>query len=545
MTADTAWTDPAPKAALALADAAARDALRAVLEDDGFEVSAFAGAEEMLALDAAGRPRPLQLARLAPMRIILVEVGTTPRALDAISLLKADARTRAVPVATLAQNASEALIYECIKAGAVDHFILPVEPHALLDRVNRLLGRETYDPSRDDAATISMTLPEFLRKELRRTDRERAALSLVYCVVEEQQHAGWPGDSPGDAQRRGAYERQRERVIAAATDAVRSALREADTVVRQGGLDFVAVLPMTDTHVCWRVAEKIRAAFVDACRRDARSDRVVRDLRIGYATYPRQAGNEHELLALARKAARQATAPTPSGEEEVLEYTHTFCPVCGARFPRAALLPSAARLIGRDSDLMPLYEGESPLFYQVIVCPACFYSAFEDDYHAIDDEARRRIAAMGKLLRTIAAGTDFGGRRPPTTAARAFLLAGECYKRRGGAPARIAAAYHHAARVFRQLGDTGRDKQLLREALRHYAAAQHSSTLPGLAANQAELLYIIGDLCQRLGDMQTAARCFQQAHRRATAPQPLPPTTEQIAQLAKKRLEEIQMNITE
>ncbi|HEQ71823.1 MAG TPA: DUF2225 domain-containing protein [Spirochaetia bacterium] len=77
----------------------------------------------------------------------------------------------------------------------------------------------------------------------------------------------------------------------------------------------------------------------------------------------------------------------------------TLCPICAEKFFREELHSGGGRLIaGKLTDeLRRLYEpsvkfGEiNPLIYPVIVCPACYYAAFPEDFGKIE---RDGIAAL-------------------------------------------------------------------------------------------------------------------------------------------------------
>ncbi len=63
-------------------------------------------------------------------------------------------------------------------------------------------------------------------------------------------------------------------------------------------------------------------------------------------------------------------------EEKDLIYDKIFkCPCCDADVPTKIMKTGKAKLIGRDQDLRPRYEGIDAVKYDVILCPSCGYTA--------------------------------------------------------------------------------------------------------------------------------------------------------------------------
>jgi uncharacterized protein (DUF2225 family) len=77
----------------------------------------------------------------------------------------------------------------------------------------------------------------------------------------------------------------------------------------------------------------------------------------------------------------------------------TVCPVCETSFFKEDLLSGGGRLIAGNltDELHRLYEpskkyGEVyPLIYPVVVCPSCFYAAFNQDFAEMKDPAATQI----------------------------------------------------------------------------------------------------------------------------------------------------------
>lgn len=508
-----------PRVCIAVQSDAIRTHVTELLREDGCDTVCYTSAALMLELDDQGKPSARQMARIADCELVIAELEMVGLSgLDAARLLKADSRTESIPVLLITKATTDTLVYEGVQAGVVDFVTTPLDVRSFLDRVNRALHRAGYAYSPRRAEPLVIELGDYLRKEVCRADRAGVPLSLVYARVEEQQGAGRGGVSL----RRGTLERKREELLETAVHEVRRSLRESDTVARCGPLDFVAILPFTDIAGADIVTQRITASFGRATSRDALADRVIREMTLGTSSYPTVALDDQELLVFARDAARTGRLRSLARPgEDPLQSCATLCPVCATRFRRWWVPDSAVRPSGRDTDHMPVYTDVNPLLYEPIVCPGCFYSGYADDFLRIPHTARRQIVASKRLLSAVAAGHSFDGKRNVTVAAHAHLLAAECYKRRAAPPGRVATAFHHAAWMFRLLKDQARETLLLREALRFYVNAEREQDYRGLEMDRANLLYVAGDICQRLGDSGHAAKLFAHAHQVAVEQQTL------------------------
>jgi uncharacterized protein len=121
------------------------------------------------------------------------------------------------------------------------------------------------------------------------------------------------------------------------------------------------------------------------------------------------------------------------------EKKQTICPVCDAKFFREDLLSGGGRLIAGNltKELRRLYDpskkyGEvRPLMYPVTVCPACYFSAFPQDFAALPDanvkkaevHADERRESLGLILPNL----DFASPRSLHEGVASYFLAAMCY----------------------------------------------------------------------------------------------------------------------
>jgi len=115
------------------------------------------------------------------------------------------------------------------------------------------------------------------------------------------------------------------------------------------------------------------------------------------------------------------------------------CPVCGNEFKKEILRTGRGRLIAgnlmpdlrRQYKPSPKYGIIYPMIYKVLVCPACWYAAFEEDFSKIKNEsigplkqAENNRKNFGK---TVYGYIDFEEKRTLKAGALSYLLAISSY----------------------------------------------------------------------------------------------------------------------
>lgn len=262
-----------------------------------------------------------------------------------------------------------------------------------------------------------------------------------------------------------------------------------------------------------------------------------------------QAGDasEPDLFARSRPAAVSAASVTPgrdaTGRDDIvrLDGEHpaeqfftdtTDCPVCRIRFEYLRVRTRAVRPTGRDSDFHVRYGDVNPTWYGVVVCPACGYAAYHDDFDALGDEATRRRLWEARDERIARVALPRHGVRTEDDAIRALELAMLCYEGRETSDSRRALLLHRRAWLARDRGEANEEIAWLRQARDAYVQAyEHDGSLSEEGA--ARLAYLVGDLAHRLDDLPGAARWLETAVRVA------PGASSGIARTARDRLQDV------
>ncbi|MDR7280617.1 GGDEF domain-containing protein [Catenuloplanes atrovinosus] len=183
-------------------------------------------------------------------------------------------------------------------------------------------------------------LQESIRREVERASRFGRTLAVLVLDLDHFKAVNDTyGHAVGDA------------VLVEFARRVRSGLREVDLAFRQGGEEFVVLLPETDSDGAATVAERLGAAVRDSPVAVSERLRVPVTVSIGIAVYPRHGGHAQRVLDAADEAVYAAKA---AGRDTY----RISAPPPAARAPRAGVssatipaVPLLALDFDRESEL--------------------------------------------------------------------------------------------------------------------------------------------------------------------------------------------------
>jgi diguanylate cyclase (GGDEF)-like protein len=173
--------------------------------------------------------------------------------------LKADPKTRGIPVIFVTSLMQEANEMQGLALGAVDYIIKPVNPAIVRARVcNHVALKRKTDLLERLAAIDSLTglfnrrrFGELLAVEWKRALRHRLPLGLIFADIDHfKQYNDHFGHGGGD------------RCLIRVAQTVQATMaRASDSACRYGGEEFVALLPMSEPAGTAVIAERLRAAI--------------------------------------------------------------------------------------------------------------------------------------------------------------------------------------------------------------------------------------------------------------------------------------------
>lgn len=184
------------------------------------------------------------------------------------------------------------------------------------------------------------------------------------------------------------------------------------------------------------------------------------------------------------------------------------CPLCKHEFKVPAVRGSKLVQVGTDSDMRNRYKGIEPLYYDVVTCPGCLYSALSDMFRSPDMQR----AALKQDLQAFrsALPAAFGAVKDAFSVFAGYYLALFCAPKSFAAhPLATAKLLLKLSRVYQDCGDEQMEKDTTAKALDAYMKVY----LNGDAAPELDqqLCIVIGELYLKMQDMKNARDFFFKA----------------------------------
>ena len=173
------------------------------------------------------------------------------------------------------------------------------------------------------------------------------------------------------------------------------------------------------------------------------------------------------------------------------------CPCCETGFKVHVLL--STNVVGRCTDFRPLTGGIPFIFHTVQSCPACGFTWDSDSFKEVklSDELKKKVRE--KITPRL--GKD------ELTPQRKHVLHALVYELMGCSTLHIADAYLEAAWCCAY--NNAMDEEMLyrKEAIKYFQAALENNVVS--EEERANVIYLIGELYRRVGDIASAHRWFE------------------------------------
>lgn len=188
---------------------------------------------------------------------------------------------------------------------------------------------------------------------------------------------------------------------------------------------------------------------------------------------------------------------------EPLYLSKVSCSCCDTSFTTSRVRPSFKRQHKTDSDFCGYYkDGINPEYYVVRVCPECGFSSTENSTSKLSDKQRSNYwEQIGKQWRK----RDYSGERTLEQALETYKLALLCAQIIDESTRVTASILHHIAWLYRELNNEEQEIRFMRFALDAYIRVYETE---GASLNNARLMYLIGELNRRTGNVNDAVRWF-------------------------------------
>jgi len=165
--------------------------------------------------------------------------------------------------------------------------------------------------------------------------------------------------------------------------------------------------------------------------------------------------------------------------------------------------PSFKKAMTTDTDFCGYYKNNvNPDYYVARICPSCGFASTENGIDRLND--RQRKAYLDEIGgRWIS--RDYGGERNAAEAMATYKLALLTAQAIGEKQRVIAGILHHIAWLYRYEQAKADEQRFLRFALQAYIKVYEGE---GSELNNAKLMYIIGELNRRTGQLNEAVKWF-------------------------------------
>jgi uncharacterized protein (DUF2225 family) len=160
-----------------------------------------------------------------------------------------------------------------------------------------------------------------------------------------------------------------------------------------------------------------------------------------------------------------------------------------------------------DSDFYPHYSSDesNPILYYVNVCPHCGFS-FSDDFNPYFPPGTLEMI-IDKVCKQWV-HQEYGGFRDKKTAIKTYKLAAYCATLKKEKHISIAGIYMRLAWLFRSLENAEQEQRFMKLAEHEYLESYLADDYRGTQVTEIRILYIIGELCRRTGNIEEAVRYF-------------------------------------
>ena len=221
---------------------------------------------------------------------------------------------------------------------------------------------------------------------------------------------------------------------------------------------------------------------------------------------------------------------------EPVYQTEVNCPDCERDFEISKARSRAIRLVKHDTDFCPYYEGESPIYYEAVVCPHC---GFASHITAMDELNRIEKQKVRNFISKKWNPRSFSGYRTWDNAMEAFKLVLLNLNVREAAHSEIARICMRIAWLYRYAGDSELEQCYLNHALNSYKRAYEEEDLSGSKLDQFTALFIIGELCARTGRGEEALHWFSRLIKEYSDPRNKGKIPVRLIETTQERVQEI------
>jgi hypothetical protein len=183
--------------------------------------------------------------------------------------------------------------------------------------------------------------------------------------------------------------------------------------------------------------------------------------------------------------------------------------VCNSQFEAVRIFTDAIKVKSRESDLKPVYDGVNVLMFQLVSCPKCLYTSFEDDFGELQSSHVEAIKRMHEKLKGFE--IELSENKSVRDAAAQYNIAAVMYVAREKF-FRAAESFLKLAWLYRDAGAPDEEKKALERAKEMFLKSYMEEDLS--EDRQIAVLFYLGEIEKRLGNRTEATRWFSELFKR-------------------------------
>jgi uncharacterized protein (DUF2225 family) len=191
----------------------------------------------------------------------------------------------------------------------------------------------------------------------------------------------------------------------------------------------------------------------------------------------------------------------------LMEKSYT-CPICKKEFKGLKVKTSKLVLDKTDSDMRTRYQGIEPMYYDVVTCPHCLFSALSEMFGSIDKPAPGLLAELQaiKPQANVKTGVEMDTFSVFAGYYLALYCAPKCFTGYRLATAKLLLKL---SRIYQDCGDGPMEEETSRRALEAYMDVYQNVDIS--ASLDQQLCLIVGELHLKLNDLANAKSFFFKA----------------------------------
>jgi uncharacterized protein (DUF2225 family) len=209
------------------------------------------------------------------------------------------------------------------------------------------------------------------------------------------------------------------------------------------------------------------------------------------------------------------------------------CPVCSNVFHARSVKVSAHRRQKTDSDFHVRYSLINPYFYEVYLCNVCGYAAMKQDFEKIRDF---QIELIQKKITPRWQGKSYPEIYTNEVAIERYKLALLNSVVMEAKSSKKALTCLRIAWMYRLLEDDSNEQLFLKQSLEGFNDAYLNEDFPICGMDKFTVMYLIGELNRRIGNLDQANLWFSKVITTTNAPQKIKDLARDQRDLIKEEL---------